>query len=336
MQLFGSRKKKNSSKFPIRESILGFMIILYTLGYFPASMTPYIASYSYLVVIFIIYISLMYKIKFSLLFSNIMFILTLIMLDIVGNASIFEGWIFLRTLYLIILNLFSFSISYTIQVRKNLEQANSELIELVNVLNHDLKTPINSIIAYTKLIKLNQLENNNVSLPYLTNIEKQIHYINNFVSKSLEIAQAKQSVSLKQTSLKEIFKDIKGFYSDQININLEMKEDLKVEADRDKLIQVFINLVDNALSHGEATNVTFSVEKSTNNNMNRIKVMNNGKIINADKIEFVWSKGYSKSAEHLGLGLSIVKSIILAHNWDIKLETNPQTTFVIEIPIQST
>ncbi|MHA2364390.1 MAG: ATP-binding protein [Candidatus Hodarchaeales archaeon] len=63
-----------------------------------------------------------------------------------------------------------------------------------------------------------------------------------------------------------------------------------------------------------------------------ISVINDGKHISPAVRDKLFDKGFSTKNEGKGLGLTIVKKIIRAHDWDIQLKSTSQTTFQIFIP----
>ena len=200
---------------------------------------------------------------------------------------------------------------------------------MVKILRHDLNTPINAIFSYIDLIKLEP----DLEAKYLSRLEAEVHYINNFISKSLEIVNYQQSVTLKEISLIDVIKEVRLFYPNHIQIEYDANQDIKINADRIKFIQLLINLIDNALKHGQASKIVFEIEKEPEVNKCRLNISNNGKKMESDSIENLTMKTFTKSNGQSGLGLMVVKNIVYAHAWNIKLETDPQTKFIIEFPL---
>ena len=66
-----------------------------------------------------------------------------------------------------------------------------------------------------------------------------------------------------------------------------------------------------------------------------LKISNDGKKIPYNQKDKIWQKFSLKNDYQSGLGLLVVKDIVQAHKWDIKLEIEPQTTFIIEIPVST-
>ena len=308
--------------------ILIFIFISYSIVFLFLK-PEFIDTYSYLMVFIMILVSLTKSRLFSLLFTNLSFVYILVINDLLGVIRVTEHWIPNRLIFIIILNLFTYSITYVVKIRKDSEKNNDELVEMVKILRHDLNTPVNAIISYIELIKSDETSVDE----YLTRIESQMYYIKNFISKSLEIVHYNQPVTLGQVTLNKIINDVKDFYIRNITIEFPDTEDVVVFADRSKLIQLLINIIDNAIKHGQASKILFQVEKSVELNLYLLKISNDGKKIASDQKDKIWNKFASKSNYQSGLGLLVVKNIINEHKWNIKLDIEPQTTFIIEIPI---
>jgi len=88
--------------------------------------------------------------------------------------------------------------------------------------------------------------------------------------------------------------------------------DRTVRADRSRLKQVFENLYNNSVTHGQ-DNVTVTVGELDDG----LYVADDGPGIPADEREAVFESGYSTSTEGTGFGLSIVAEIVEAHGWQI-------------------
>ncbi|MEE9540740.1 MAG: HAMP domain-containing sensor histidine kinase [Candidatus Thorarchaeota archaeon] len=103
-----------------------------------------------------------------------------------------------------------------------------------------------------------------------------------------------------------------------------------VMADEIKLIQIFQNLFDNAVEHGNPT--TVEVQRYDSKEGVRIVVINDGKPIRTDSRPKVFQRGFTTKDKRKGYGLSIVKKLVEAHGWQIKLADTPETAFEILIP----
>jgi two-component system, OmpR family, phosphate regulon sensor histidine kinase PhoR len=133
-----------------------------------------------------------------------------------------------------------------------------------------------------------------------------------------------------------------------MTIDLHIPDDLpRVTGDKEELIQVFRNLIDNAISYGsENTDIQIIVENQgqvfgTPEAMLAVSVTNQGAGIKPEDIErlterfYRVDKGRSRETGGTGLGLAIVKHIIGHHRGNLYIRSTPgeQTTFTVCLPI---
>ena len=126
-----------------------------------------------------------------------------------------------------------------------------------------------------------------------------------------------------------------------IEINLSMKEEVRVSGDSLKLQQVIYNVIDNAIKYtprgGEVeTTLTRSGRRAV------IRIADTGIGIPAEDLPHIFDRFYrvdkarSRATGGTGLGLSIVKQIVQMHGGDIRASSTEGkgTTFEIELPVQ--
>jgi len=107
-----------------------------------------------------------------------------------------------------------------------------------------------------------------------------------------------------------------------------------VKADEMKVTQVFRNLFDNAVNHGNPSKIEVKCEVRQGKFC--ITIRNNGMEIPEHTRSKIFTKGFTTSKSGQGIGLTIVKRIVEAHNWNILLTSSRMTTFELIIPEQST
>jgi signal transduction histidine kinase len=113
-----------------------------------------------------------------------------------------------------------------------------------------------------------------------------------------------------------------------------MPDKLIVKADRNKINQVIYNLVNNAINYtGDDKTVTIKVSKDK-----LVQIIDTGKGINKDEINNIWNRYYKSDKKHqrnvvsTGLGLSIVKEILIKHNFEYGVTSSNQgTTFYFKM-----
>ena len=230
----------------------------------------------------------------------------------------------------------------TIKLNENIEQlrkANEQLKqqdkmqkEFINITAHELRTPIQSIIGYTEMIK---------SFPektttYMQRIERNGQRLYKLIQDILDIAKIESgNLILNKTQFdlnEKINNVIKDFTTankiDGINENFKFIfqpiESSKVFADRERIYQVISNLIRNAVKFttGEETTIEIILEKvkkdKKENGFVSVKIKDNGKGIDPEILPRLFSKFTTKSEfGGTGLGLYISKKIIEAHGGTI-------------------
>ena len=115
----------------------------------------------------------------------------------------------------------------------------------------------------------------------------------------------------------------------KISLTFDMVYDnpILVNADEDKIQQVLTNLIDNSIKYGESNGTTeVSIENLIKNKV-IVRITDNGEGIDAENIPRLFERFYrvdqsgSRKKSGSGLGLSIVKHIIEAHNEKIYVES---------------
>ena len=160
----------------------------------------------------------------------------------------------------------------------------------------------------------------------------------------LSKAQSKtMKLDLKRLNLGELVKSILTRYEvlkekSGYNIIFNSDKEFVIKADRKRLEQVIYNLINNAINYtGKDKLVTVNlVDKK---NKVRFEVIDTGKGINKEDINYIWDKYYKADKSYhrvtvgTGLGLSIVKNILEMHNFKYGVETSKKgTKFYFEAP----
>jgi signal transduction histidine kinase len=117
---------------------------------------------------------------------------------------------------------------------------------------------------------------------------------------------------------------------------------LKVRGDHDSLIEVFVNLLENAIKYSDVP-AQITLNGHTSGGRANILVSDKGRGMKASDLPYIFNRFYradssrsKTTAEGYGLGLSIVKQIVDMHHGVIRVESKPGegSTFSIELPLQ--
>lgn len=303
---------------------------------------------------------------FLLLCANTIYAVSLIVDVLTSNEfePIYTGW---QNEYIgfVIIVLFSFIIKVylkeivlenkllTENLEKQVEARTNELLtllkerkKLLSDIAHDLKAPVASIKNFIEYIKMGNVHIDSETSTYLSVIEKKSNEIQNRVV-YLQKINMEDTLSYKKIPtcfnnfLMDLYDNIvpdseaKGVY---FNINLP-KEKLYLNIDRDKMTRALENIIYNALDFtSENGKITIDLEKQENI---ILKIRDTGKGIKEEDINKIFGREYSYRNNSIqsgrGLGLSISKVIIEAHNGSIKVDSKEAkgTCFTIEISSKS-
>ena len=229
--------------------------------------------------------------------------------------------------------------------------------EFISAAAHELRTPIQPIISSVGIIrsqmgnmKAQELEN---SLNMITRSAERLSQLSSDILDVTKIEGNSLELEKEQLDLNEILLNTVEKYKKQItkaNIDIKLffepcEQLILVEADRDRIIQVLSNLLNNAIkfTRREGGIVTIEVQKKAYDEEIKtsavVSVKDTGSGIDQDIMPRLFEKFASKSFQGTGLGLFISKKIIEAHEGKIWGENNISdgkgATFYFTLPIVS-
>jgi len=204
--------------------------------------------------------------------------------------------------------------------------------------SHELKTPLTSIKGYVETLLDGAVEDTEHSRSFLTTIQEHTNNLSRLIDDILDLSAIEsdrvvfrfESIIVKEVADK-IMKALEPMAkAKKVSIKLNLPESLpKVLADREKLAQIIMNLIDNAIKFNKAGGrVTLSA--SPQENMLLIKVEDTGRGIPAEDLPRVFERFYRGDKSHsrevpgTGLGLAIVKHLVEAHQGTIEVRSVPE------------
>ena len=185
----------------------------------------------------------------------------------------------------------------------------------------------------------------------LQTIERSARHISEMVNDLLELSRFStgrvqlehESVDL-QTLTEEAIEQLElQATTKMIDVNLNINNSIPaIDADRARLMQAIQNLIDNAIKYNRP-NGTVDITLTCNESTVELSVHDTGNGIPSDELDSIFDSFYRiHDSEHdeggIGLGLTIVRQIIEAHNGEIKVESElgVGSTFSLRLPLQST
>jgi len=209
--------------------------------------------------------------------------------------------------------------------------------EFLQNLSHELKTPIFAIQGYVDTLISGALDNPDVNKKFLQSTSRNIDRLVNLVDDldAISKLESGEQLLLKdsfviQELLKEVYESL-SIKADEKQIRCIIKKGcelpLTVFADKEKIRQVFINLVDNAIKYGKQNGTIESSFYKVDGARILIEISDDGSGISEEHLHRIFERFYrtdlarSRKVGGSGLGLSICKHIIEAHGQTIHVRS---------------
>jgi signal transduction histidine kinase len=215
--------------------------------------------------------------------------------------------------------------------------------------SHELKNPLTSLQSAMELIDKNNISQENKKL-LIQNIQNDLKRMNQLITDISKFTRLKAEIELEKNeyiNLNSFLDEIPIIFSNNtkdVELILEKhKENLEIVANKNKLIQVFINLIENSLSlSSKKSKILIRLSKIDNSKV-AIKVYDQGRGVDSKDSEKIFERFYSDRQEniknHSGLGLSIAREIITYMNGQLVLDKSDNSKysgacFLIILPVK--
>lgn len=209
--------------------------------------------------------------------------------------------------------------------------------EFIGNVAHELKTPLFTVQGYISTLIDGEIEDKAIIEKYLKRAENGVERLIEIVA-DLDMITKLESSELKldvtRFDIVEAFKDVFDMFelkAEEKDISLifdkENYRKIFVKADKEKISRVIINLVENSIKYGRPKGTTEVSFVHLTDNKLMVRVTDNGLGIDRKHINRIFERFYriessrSREVGGSGLGLSIVKHIIEAHDEHIYLES---------------
>ncbi|MEC3637757.1 two-component system histidine kinase PnpS [Bacillus halotolerans] len=228
---------------------------------------------------------------------------------------------------------------------KKLEQMRKDFVANVS---HELKTPITSIKGFTETLLDGAMEDKEALSEFLSIILKESKRLQSLVQDLLDLSKIEQqnfTLSIETFDAAKMLADIETLLKHKatergISLQLNVPKDpLYVAGDPHRLKQVFLNLVNNALTYTpEKGSVAINVKPGETEI--QIEVSDTGVGIQKEEISRIFERFYrvdkdrSRNSGGTGLGLAIVKHLIEAHEGKIDVTSEPGRGTVFTVTLK--
>lgn len=214
---------------------------------------------------------------------------------------------------------------------KKLEEVRKTFVANVS---HEIKTPITAIRGFAETLIDGALYDKDHAIKFLGTIKAHSERINSLVDDLLTIS----SIEHGRIKIEAVPLDISTVIDTVFTLLMDKakakglclkktipSEPLVISADRDRLIQILLNLVENGIKFTAAGGVTMRIEAT--NSRTVICVEDTGIGVAKEHLSRLGERFYrvdmarSRELGGTGLGLAIVKHLVKAHGWDLRIES---------------
>ena len=258
---------------------------------------------------------------------------------VIGGFSINDLGYFILTFFMSSIVLENFLSSY----KTNLEEINilkdqeNYRREFLGNVSHELKTPLFTIQGYILTLIEGAMKDKKVRGKYLKRSAKGVDRLISIVKDLDLITQFESGIKTVDKSNFNIYEliynvyDLMEFESEKNNTKLLIKDEhnspVIVNADKERILQVLTNLIVNSIKYGKENGYTEVAVEEFNKDRIIVRVVDNGEGIEDEHLPRLFERFYridknrSRKKGGSGLGLSIVKHIIEAHQEQIFVES---------------
>jgi two-component system phosphate regulon sensor histidine kinase PhoR len=223
---------------------------------------------------------------------------------------------------------------------KKLEEVRKDFVANVT---HEIKTPITAIKGFAETLIEGALDDKDNALKFLETIKNNSERLNSLVNDLLVLSRIELgdiAIDKTDVNIEEVVDSVIATLSEKagskgLHLKKQLSSDVTdINADRDRLIQILINLVDNGIKFTEKGRVTVEVQGKKMKNEDgeekdfvEIAVEDTGAGIPRKHLSRLGERFYrvdrarSRELGGTGLGLAIVKHLVKAHGWEMKIES---------------
>jgi len=219
--------------------------------------------------------------------------------------------------------------------------------EFISNVSHELRTPLAAITAFAETLLDGGIDDAENNLRFLHTIQRNAERMKALVNDISELSAIESGavmLSIERLPLRQVVGDVFNGLSHRaakqgVALHNQVAEDFYVDADRRRLDQILINLVDNAIkfNHPGGAVTVLAVDSEGGQT---VKVRDTGPGIPPEHLPRVFERFYrvdkarSREAGGTGLGLAIVKHLALAHGGEayVASEVGAGSEFAIKLP----
>lgn len=226
---------------------------------------------------------------------------------------------------------------------KELKQVNEFRSNMVDTVSHEFRTPLTSIQGYTSRLLRQDIEiDEETRQKSLKIIKKQSERLKRMIEDLLvipDIEGARLNFNLKNVSINSVIENsimlVRNDAGKEI-INNVQDCPIDIVADTDRIEQVFVNLIENAIKYSNDESA-ITLDYEIRNDKLVVSVKNDYEIIPREKLKTLFDKftriddKTTRTTRGTGLGLYIVKGLVEAMDGEIRLYSNEECGFCVKV-----
>lgn len=211
--------------------------------------------------------------------------------------------------------------------------------DFVSNVSHELRTPLALVNMYSETLLLKRLKDPKREEEYLSVIHREAQRLSEMVGRILNFSRmerGQREYRLNDCEMNALVREVIGLYQprfeqDQVSVSVEnLPGRYFIRADREAVVETLVNLIDNAIHYGPDANKTIKISLSVHHQYLVVAVEDNGVGISPrdqrkifDKFYRVTSGNLANKVKGTGLGLNIVRQIMLSHHGKVSVESFP-------------
>ncbi|MBR6664791.1 MAG: HAMP domain-containing histidine kinase [Lachnospiraceae bacterium] len=214
---------------------------------------------------------------------------------------------------------------------------------LILSLSHDIKTPLSAIKLYTKALSQNLYDTEEKRAEALQGIDKNVKEIEKYVS---EIVAASREdflnleVQVGEVYLSQVMSTIQTYYQDKLStlhtkFLVEDMEECLLKADKDRLVEVLQNMLENAIKYGDGKEIRITLREEEDCKL--LSVENTGCSLKEEELPNLFDSFYrgsnSQGVKGSGLGLYICRELMKKMDGEVFTEIR-NGSFLVTAVIQ--
>ncbi len=233
-------------------------------------------------------------------------------------------------------------------IRKAVELARLKT-DFVSNVSHELRTPLALIRMFAETLELKRVKTKEKAHEYAKIIRQETERLSQIINKILDFSQIeadKKQYIFKLVDLNQLVLSTLDFYkfhieNNEFNLKINLsKKSLMIKADYESIVEVFINLLDNAIKYSNTVK-EITVTTGIDQNIVSLEVMDKGIGIAEKDQNRIFNKFYriredgTYNKTGSGLGLTLVRSIMKAHQGAVSVSSHPNagSQFRLNFPV---